>query len=73
MGIGSFEIFKNNSKMDIIQVITDNPQYAKNIMAILLSGLLDKSGGSATIHLDFDKNIRLIEDGKPERKILYKI
>lgn len=58
--------------MDIIQVITDNPQYAKNILAILSSGVFDKSGGSAIIHLDFDKNIRLIEDGKPERKILYK-
>ena len=58
---------------DIIQIVTDNPQYAKNIMAIVTSGFFDKSGGSVIIHMDFDKNIRLIEDGKPERKILFKI
>lgn len=40
--------------MDIIQVITDNPQYAKKIIKILEKGILDIKNGSATLHFNND-------------------
>ena len=38
--------------MDIIQVITDNPQYGKKIIKILEKGVLDIKNGSATLHFN---------------------
>lgn len=47
--------------MDIIQVITDNPQYAKKILKILEKGVLDIKSGSATLHFNTDGVLASIE------------
>lgn len=47
--------------MDIIQVITDNPQYGKKIIKILEKGVLDIKSGSATLHFNQDGILASIE------------
>jgi len=47
--------------MDIIQVITDNPQYGKKIIKILEKGVLDIKSGSATLHFNGDGILASIE------------
>lgn len=40
--------------MDIVQIITNNPQYAKKMQKIVEKGVLDIKSGSATLHFNQD-------------------
>lgn len=51
--------------MDIIQIITDRPDYAKKIMLLIEKRVLDVKNGSATLYfnqdgvlMDIDINIK---------------
>lgn len=47
--------------IDIIQIITDKPEYGKKIVKILEKGILDLKSGSATLHFNSDGILASIE------------